>query len=318
LVAGAAGFVGSAVVKELSKARVKVCTTDRLDAPRSALPSYRAADLARREQIAPLLAGVDCVVNAAGIAHVFRPDDSANRRMHEVNGIAAGNLARAAAEAGVRHLVLVSSVSVYGSPGDALVDETYPCRPSGHYAESKLEGENLSREAVRGSATCLTILRPATIYGPGDRGNVARLIRAVDRGRFFWIGDGGNYKSLIYLDDFARACARAALSPAGSGVYNVSSPPETMRAVVGAIAGALKRGVPRMGVPAALAEGAAALAALSPIARHRFQSLGGSLRKWLAHDAYDAARFIRVFGDIAGVSLAEGMRREVEWYAAPR
>jgi hypothetical protein len=41
----------------------------------------------------------------------------------------------------------------------------------------------------------LTILRLATLYGEGDPGNVGRLMRALDRGRFLWIGDGSNRNS---------------------------------------------------------------------------------------------------------------------------
>ena len=289
-----------------------------MERPAGALPCYRPADLCRTEQIAPLLEGVDCAIHAAGLAHVFRPDESTNRLMHEVNGTAAGNLARAAAQSGVRHVVLISSVSVYGSPGTPSVDESFPVRPSGHYAQSKYEGETLSLEATQGTATGLTILRPATIYGPGDRGNVARLIGAVARGRFVWIGDGRNLKSLVYVEDFARACVRAALGGTGGEVYNVSAPPETMREVVQAIARALGRKVPRLAVPAALARAAAALAGMSPVARRQLKSLRGSLGKWLAHDAYDATRFLRRFGEIAAVPLAEGIRREVEWYGAHR
>ena len=48
------------------------------------------------------------------------------------------------------------------------------------------------------SGMALTILRLATLYGKGHPRNVGRLIRTLDRGRFLWIGDGGNRKSLLY------------------------------------------------------------------------------------------------------------------------
>jgi nucleoside-diphosphate-sugar epimerase len=218
----------------------------------------------------------------------------------------------------VGHVVLISSVAVYGSPGVPSVDETFPCNPSGVYEESKYEGEEQSRAAISGSGTRLTILRPATIYGPGDRGNVARLVRALDKGRFFWIGDGLNLKSLLFLEDFARACVRAALQGTESDVYNVSAPAETMRSVVDAIAEALGKRPPRISIPAVCARSAAAMAALSPVARARFHGLRRTLRKWLAHDAYDAGKFSRRFGEFVQVPLREGMRREVEWHVAHR
>ena len=56
----------------------------------------------------------------------------------------------------------------------------------------------------------LTILRLATLYGEGDPGNVGRLMRTLDRGRFLWIGDGSNRKSLLYRGDAANACMAVA------------------------------------------------------------------------------------------------------------
>ena len=56
----------------------------------------------------------------------------------------------------------------------------------------------------------LTILRLATLYGEGDPGNVGRLMRTLDRGRFLWIGDGSNRESLLYRGDAARACMAVA------------------------------------------------------------------------------------------------------------
>jgi hypothetical protein len=91
-----------------------------------------------------------------------------------------------------------------------------------------------------------------------------------------------------------------------------------MHAVVDAIAEALGKRPPRLFIPASCARGAAALAALSPVARARFQGLRRTLRKWLAHDAYDAGKFARRFGEFVQVPLREGMRREVEWHVAHR
>jgi nucleoside-diphosphate-sugar epimerase len=273
------------------------------------------------EETLPLLEGVDCAINASGIAHVFRVDAAAAQLMREVNGEAAGTFARACVRAGVPHTVLVSSVSVYGSPGAASVDEWFPCRGDEPYSYSKLSGELAANNEVRGSATRLTILRPATIYGPGDRGNVARLIGAVQEGKFFWIGRGENFKSLIYRDDFARACIRAALDDGSetginAGVYNVSSPPETMRAIVDAIGEALGRHAPGWHIPAGFARAATGLARFSPVMHGRFAALNRTVNKWLSHDAYSAEKFNARFGRVESLSLREGIRREVEWYVS--
>ena len=84
-------------------------------------------------------------------------------------------------------------------------DENTPCNPVGPYALSKYNAELRAIEIARVSGMALAILRLATLYGEGNPGNVGRLMRALDRGRFLWIGDGSNRKSLLYRGDAARA-----------------------------------------------------------------------------------------------------------------
>ncbi|MDO9566735.1 MAG: NAD-dependent epimerase/dehydratase family protein [Candidatus Desulfaltia sp.] len=74
-------------------------------------------------------------------------------------------------------------------------DENPPCNPVGPYALSKYNAELRAIEISRESGMALTILRLATLYGEEDPGNVGRLMRTLDRGRFLWIGDGSNRKS---------------------------------------------------------------------------------------------------------------------------
>ncbi|MEK7776125.1 MAG: NAD-dependent epimerase/dehydratase family protein, partial [Planctomycetota bacterium] len=112
-------------------------------------------------------------------------------------------------------------------------DENTPCNPVGPYALSKYNAELRAIEIAREAGMALTILRLATLYGEGDPGNVGRLMRTLDRGRFLWIGDGSNRKSLLYKGDAARACmAVAERSASGINIYNVSAPACTMREIV--------------------------------------------------------------------------------------
>ena len=86
----------------------------------------------------------------------------------------------------------------------------------------------------------LTILRLATLYGEGDPGNVGRLMRTLDRGRFLWIGDGSNRKSLLYKGDAASARMVTVERPSsGVNVYNetFAQPHKTNNFVIPAKAG---------------------------------------------------------------------------------
>lgn len=260
-------------------------------------------------------AGVTAIVHAAGLAHVFGPDAQDSALFNAVNETGTGNVVDAALESGVPHVVLVSSISVYGSYQGAKCDETVPCNPHGPYAISKWRGECLATERMAKGRGSLTILRFATIYGEGDRGNVAKLIRALDRGHFVTLGSGQNQKSLIYKEDAARACFCAVERPVkGTEVFNVSAQPATMREIVAAICQALGRSAPRYGVPLFLVKAAAAMARRMGDPRQ----LGEQLEKFLHDDVYDGARFENAFGYIPAIPLSEGIRREVDFLRALR
>jgi nucleoside-diphosphate-sugar epimerase len=312
LITGANGFLGREIVAQAVHSGMQVRATDCV--PRSPVSSldYFAADILEPDSLAPLLCGVAVVVHVAGLAHIFSKSKVKVAPFKAVNETGTANVARAAAKAGVRHFILISSVSVYGgSRNDGAEDSGY-C-PQGPYAHSKYQAEQRAIEIAEASGMALTILRLATLFGEGDPGNVARLMRSIDRGRFIWVGNGSNRKSLLHREDAARACLKVIQNPAsGVNIYNVSSPPCTMREVVEGLAGALNRRVPSFNVPGTLVRGISWLLSVFPIGR--LQTLGAIAQKWLADDVYDATRFARAFDFQPNVDLADGLRREVAWF----
>ena len=161
----------------------------------------------------------------------------------------------------------------------------------------------------------LTILQLAVVYGSGNPRNVGRLMRAIDQGRFIWIGTGSNKKSLIHHEDVGRAVVAVVMSPErGIHTYNVAAPPCAMREVVECLAAALGRPLPRIRIPASLALGVARGAELVTGGRGRIGQLHATVQKWLADDVYDAGTFRQTFGFEPVVSLREGLQQEVDGY----
>jgi nucleoside-diphosphate-sugar epimerase len=315
LVTGAAGFLGSAIVEYLSDAYWEVRATDRKEPSTFSGNEFSTANILEFDQWPPLARGSDCIVHAAGLAHIFDKTKAVTAPFKAINEQGTANVARAAAEAGVRHFILISSVSVYGPFTQGVYDESAPCRPNGPYAESKYQAEQRAIDIAQRSGMALTILRLATLYGEGDPGNVARLMRTIDRGRFIWLGDGSNRKSLLYKGDAARAIlAVLQHPPSGINIYNVTAPPCTMRQVVDGLATALDRRPFPLRLPATGASMALGLAASMMRGRGRLSILRGTLAKWLADDVYDASRFERTLNFRTRVSLSEGLQREVAWY----
>lgn len=240
LVTGANGFLGRAILTLLQTSGISVCATDLGATSGASGIVYRKANITRPEELTPVLKNATTVIHVAGLAHFFSLDASSVEKFRQINEIGTANVASVAAAVGVEHLVLISSVSVYSPYTQGIYDENIPCNPVEPYALSKYNAELRAIEIARESGMTLTILRLATLYGEGDPGNVGRLMRMLDRGRFFWIGDGSNRKSLLYKGDAALACMAVAERPAsGINIYNVSAPACTMREIVDSIADAL-------------------------------------------------------------------------------
>ena len=257
--------------------------------------------------------GITAIVHAAGLAHIFGANAEEYASFREVNEAGTLNVVDTALESGVPHIVLISSVSVYGKYPGVKCDETINCQPQGPYAISKRQGELRAIERVARERASLTILRFATVYGEGDPGNVAKLIDAIDRGYFVWPGSGNNQKSLIYKEDAARACLCALECPvSGTEIFNVSAPPATMREIVTAICQGLGRPVPRLRIPLSL------LNAAGTISRKIGDpgNLDKRLEKFIRDDVYDGTKFESAFGFFPTVSLSDGMRRQIDYLRA--
>lgn len=223
LVTGASGFIGRAVVAGLAQCGYTVRAAVR----RPPQPSLAGAaeivahpDLAQPFDWRPTLQGMDQVVHLAGIAHASR--GLAEELYDSVNRRATARLAVAAAQAGVRQLVFVSSIRAQSGPAaDHALAEHDPAAPTDAYGRAKLAAE----EAVRVSGVPFTILRPVVLYGPGVKGNFALLLRAA---RSPWPLPAGNFynrRSLLGIDNFLSALRFVLAAPAAIGeTYIVADP----------------------------------------------------------------------------------------------
>ena len=315
LVTGASGFLGSRIVCLAREAGWKVRALSRRPQTQVEGLEIFVGDIGDIALMRRASEGMTAIVHAAGLAHVFGPKAKDSARFNAVNEVGTCNVVEAGLESNVPHLVLVSSVSVYGRYPGAKCDELVSCHPQSPYAQSKWRSELRATERMVRGAGSLSILRFATIYGEGDRGNVAKLIGALDRRRFIWPGSGLNQKSLIYKEDAARACLLALERPSsGTEVFNVSAPPATMREIVTAICQALGRPVPRIAIPLSFLKAAGAISRRIGDPGH----LDQRLQEFTRDDVYDGAKFEATFDFCPAVSLSEGMRKEVHFLRTAR
>ena len=309
-VTGAAGFLASEIARRAVVLGWSVNALDRLPHPGGDSLQRKVVDIRDEDMVAQYFRGCQVVIHAAGLAH--RKAMSV-QEYFEVNQRGTESVARAAARAGVRRLVLVSSVAVYGSR-EGFVDEGSRCSPDAPYGCSKLAAEERATEVARSSALELTILRLATVFGEGDPGSVGRLIRAIERRRFVWIGDGHNWKSLVFRDDAASACLVAACGPKATvGTYNVVGSHLQVAELVDTIARETGSRIPSLKIPSRPVLAVTALGRRLTGGRGPMASLHAGLERWLADDRYDGHRFEETFGFSARVGVSEGLRRQVTW-----
>jgi UDP-glucose 4-epimerase len=220
--------------------------------------------------------------------------------------------AEAARAAGAR-FVLASTVAVYGdAPGHQVIDESRPPSPTTPYGEAKLESEQVTRSIDPRAI----ILRLALVYGPRDRGNFLKLVRAVDRRRAFIVGEGNNRKSVIFVHNLAQRLVRCVDPTVNdiAGVWNAAdSPAPTQRELVQHIAAALGRRTP-VAVPEALATRATAWLDRGASLLHRRTSFNDQVRKLAASTEFSGAALDKRLGARPLVDLADGIRQTVRWY----
>lgn len=315
LITGATGFLGRAIAQQLANSRYRIRTTGRQTAAPANLPNYCAVDLGDRSAVASLVGGADIVIHVAGLTHDPATAEHPDEDYFRVNTEGTRSLIHAAASVGCQRFVLISSISVYGRQ-DSPVTERADCCATSAYAKSKLAAEQFATEIAETAGMRLAILRMAPICGEGARGNVDRLMKAIDRRAFIWIGAGDNRKSLIHVDDAARACVAAVccnLFP-NDKIFNVSSPACTMREVVAALATSLGRRIPPIRLPGLLPLRVVGGAARLPMIGAFADRASITLDKWLGEEIYDSTLFRQSFGWRSHVEIADALARQVNYY----
>jgi UDP-glucose 4-epimerase len=162
-----------------------------------------AEDLATEGDWRAALDGVDAVVNCAARVHVVR-DTSADplAEFRRVNVAGTLNLARQAADAGVRRFIYISSIGVNGAETfDMPFTSEDKAAPHSPYAVSKLEAELGLRQLTHETGLEVVIIRPPLVFGPGAPGNFNKLLLIVHRGIPLPLGAIHNKRSLVALDN---------------------------------------------------------------------------------------------------------------------
>ena len=215
---GATGFVGSILCDLLAQAGYIVRAGLRSDRSVSGCIAEKVVtgDIAAAADLAAALDGVDAVIHAAARTHVLH-DAPVNAELYmQINARGTLRLAEAAAQAGVRRFVYLSSIKVNGEETSrAYTPDDEPC-PRDAYGMSKWLGERFLREVAARTGMEATIVRPPLVYGPGVGANFLRLMRWVDGGWPLPLGSIRNRRSLVSVWNLCDLLVRVLMHPAAS------------------------------------------------------------------------------------------------------
>jgi nucleoside-diphosphate-sugar epimerase len=199
-VTGAAGFIGSAVCRALVREGAEVRGLDLATAPaervRGTGAAFVEADVTDRAALDRAFEGIELAVHTAA----YITEYGLMEEFVRVNVGGTATVLDAAEAAGVKRVVHLSSVVVYGYDSTAELDETAQLRTYGiPYIDTKSASDRLAR--LRGAI----VVRPGDVYGPGSVPWVMRPLDMARQGRLVVPGNGDGVLLLVHVDDLAEA-----------------------------------------------------------------------------------------------------------------
>jgi len=242
LITGAGGFIGNALCAKILAEGWQVRGTFRSESGVNRLAggvdAVSIGSIDSDTKWNDALAGIDTVVHLAARVHVM--DDSSSDPLTEyrkVNVEGTKCLAIAAAKAGIKRFVYISSVKVNGKGKAAAYTEDDEEAPVDPYGVSKWEAEQELHKISDTTGIEVVILRPPLVYGPGVKANFLQLFKIVERGIPLPLSNIKNRRSFIYLGNLIDAIITCMTNPNAAGkTYLVSdgedvSTPELIRRI---------------------------------------------------------------------------------------
>ena len=219
-VVGASGFLGSNLIRQLSRNRIETIALTRNKSKPPLVPSctYIYTDYSDSRSLLNSLHGVDVVVHLAGLAHQKLPKSDASSILKKVNVECLKSICYASSALGVNKLIYISSIGVLGNSTNGVAfDDCASPNPSNSYSKSKLEAEIFLRDFSFKSSLNHIIIRPPLVYGNHCPGNLAKLIKFIKLSPIVPFATLNNLRSFISIDNLVDAIVSCAMSSNSSG-----------------------------------------------------------------------------------------------------
>ena len=314
-VTGAAGFVGSHLVRHLVGRHFKV----RAVINRSSLPEdlqnhplveERTGSITDRSAMDHCLEGIDVLFHlATALGNRIITDNE----FFNINREGTKTVLDAAVQCGVKKTIHYSSAGVYGKSSGLMVQkEDDPLNPVDVYERSKLAGEEVALSFSQ--RMDIVVLRPGWVYGEGDR-RTFKLIKQINSGLFFIAGSGKINHSPIYVEDLVKASVLAVDKGENGAIYNVGFEMVPVEAMVEAIANSLSKRIFPFKIPIWMVYPPAfLLGKLFGVVGKEAPVSPAKLAFFMRGKPLDSTKLSKDFGFESFTSFAAGIERTVSWY----
>lgn len=224
IIFGGSGFIGGHLVRELRARGITDITIADLVEPqqRDMFGETRFVCCDVRKPIpANIVSGPAVVVN---LAAVHRTPGHPDYEYYDTNVNGARNISKFCEDTGSTTLWFTSSIAVYG-PSEESKSEQAVLTPNSAYGKSKLEAEKIQHAwQQKNGNRKLVIVRPAVIFGRGERGNFTKLAKTLNKGVFVYPGRKDTIKACGYVEDLVRSLFFMDEQPEYSLTYNYCYP----------------------------------------------------------------------------------------------
>ncbi len=283
LLTGASGFIGGAVLQALKECAISVRPIYRKNVDHS--DSVIIETLDKNTDWTHALNNVDVVIHCAARTHIMNDEAiDSMKEYYKINVDGSLQLARQAAEAGVRRFIFISSIKVNGEStkiGQKYSASDLPA-PEDAYGISKAEAEKKLFELAQKTKMELVIIRPVMVYGPNVKGNFQTMMQWIARGIPLPLGSAiKNRRSLVALDNLVNLICICINHPqAVNQVFLISDDEDlSTAAILRRLGRAVGRDVRLLPVPVFLLNFGARLIGKSRIANRLLGSLQVDIKK---------------------------------------